>query len=236
METWQIFWILVYSSLGGLNCLAGTFGFTIFRSTTRYSIFILAILLLFALKRLSKMRLQREPAMLLAAVAVCVAFWDQTPTATTPVSIAEVARVVQSDRDLAQTLEARLPKGAMIFQVPLVDFPESPIPGVSGYDHLRLYINSTHLRFAFGGVKGRPWLQWQQEIAQKTLPEFIQALETYGFAALYINRNGFQDGGQGLFKALADLDYNDALESALGDLVVVFLRPNPNPILPAGKL
>ncbi|MEI8234940.1 MAG: hypothetical protein WCH57_09675 [Verrucomicrobiota bacterium] len=236
MEAWQVLWILAYSAIGGLNCLAGVFGITIFRSTTRYSIFILPILLLFALKRLSKMRQEREIGFTLAALCALVAFWDQTPPVATEAKIAEVAQVVHADRDFAQKLEARLPKGAMIFQVPIMEFPESPAPGVSGYDHLRLYLHSKDLRFSFGGIKGRPWLQWQKDIAQQALPDFIRTLESYGFSAIYVNRNGFQDKGEGVLKAVRNLGYTDVLESSLGDLFCVLIHPSPHPLLPAGTV
>ena len=236
IEAWQILWILAYSAIGGLNCLAGVLGFTIFRSTTRYSIFILPILLLFALKRISKMRQEREIGFTLAALCALVALWDQTPPIVTEAKIAEVAQVVNADRELAQKLEARLPKGAMIFQVPIMEYPESPAPGVSGYDHLRLYLHSKDLRFSFGGVKGRPWLQWQKEIAQQSLPDFIRTLEGYGFAALYVNRNGFQDKGAGILKAVRNLGYTEVVESSLGDLFCVIIHPSPHPVLPSGPV
>jgi len=237
MEAWQVLWILAYSAIGGLNCLMGVFGFTLFRSTTRYSIFILPIVLLFALRRLSKMRLEREVAFVLAALAALVAFWDQTPSAVTPSEIAAVEQVVHSDRVLAQTLEARLPKGAMVFQLPIVEFPESPAPGISGYDHLRLYLHTHDLRFAFGGMKGRPWQQWQRELGQKpSLAAIVQTLESYGFSALYVNRAGFPDKGAGILKGLADLGYGEVLHSDLGDIYVVLLRPSANPVLPHGPI
>jgi phosphoglycerol transferase len=196
----------------------------------------LPILLLFALKRLSKTRQEREIGITLAALCALVAFWDQTPPVATEAKIAEVAQVVQSDREFAQKLEARLPKGAMIFQIPIMEFPESPAAGVSGYDHFRLYLHSKDLRFSFGGIKGRPWLQWQKDIAQKSLPDFIQTLESYGFAAVYVNRNGFQDKGEGVLKAIRNLGYTDVMESGLGDLFCVVIHPSQHPILPAGAV
>ena len=49
-------WILLYSAVGGINGVIGAFGFLLFRSTTRYVIFLLCIILMFAVKRLSTVK------------------------------------------------------------------------------------------------------------------------------------------------------------------------------------
>ena len=235
LEAWQILWILAYSAVGGLNCLAGTFGITLFRSTTRYCIFILPILLLFAIKRLSKKRLETEVSLTLAGICSVVALWDQTPPVTTEAKLTEDARLVDSDRALAQQLEARLPKGAMIFQLPVMDFPEAPAPGMPSYDHFRLYLHSEHLRFSFGAVKGRPWLQWTKNLGS-SFTEVVHNIENYGFAAVYVNRNGFEDKGAGILQSFRKLGYTEVIESQAGDLFCILIHPNPDPMLPAGKV
>lgn len=235
LAAWQVLWILAYSAVGGLNCLAGLLGATLFRSSTRYCIFILPILLLFAIKRLSKKSIF-PAAMINAGFCVLLALWDQTPPiAETNANLAEISRVVESDREFTRQIEARLPKAAMVFQVPTMEFPESPAPGMPSYDHFRPYLHSKDLRFSFGGVKGRSWLQWQQEVAQLgSLPEVISRIESYGFAAVYGNRRGLQDNGDGILKSMRELGYTEVIESKAGDLFCVLIHPAPNPILPAG--
>ena len=235
LEAWQVLWILAYSAVGGLNCLAGVLGVTLFRSSTRFCIFILPILLLFALKRLSKKKFDAEIGAVLAGICALVALWDQTPPMTSDARIAEDARLVESDRALAQQLDARLPKGAMIFQLPVMEYPESPAPGMPSYDHFRLYLHSEHLRFSFGGVKGRPWLEWTQHLGQ-SLPEVVHAIERYGFAAVYVNRNGFQDKGEGILQSFRSLGYTEVLQSQAGDLFCILINPDPHPLLPAGTV
>ena len=235
LEAWQILWILAYSAVGGLNCLAGTFGITLFRSTTRYCIFILPILLLFAMKRLSKKRLETEVSFTLAGICALVALWDQTPPVTTEAKLADDVRLVDSDHALAQQLEARLPKGAMLFQLPVMDFPEAPAPGMPSYDHFRLYLHSEHLRFSFGAVKGRPWLQWTKNLGS-SFTEVVHTIENYGFAAVYVNRNGFEDKGAGILQSFRKLGYTEVIESQAGDLFCVLIHPAAAPILPSGKV
>lgn len=235
LEAWQVMWILAYAAVGGLNCIAGLFGVVLFRSSTRYCIFILPIVLLFAIKRLSQKKLETEIGVILAGLCAVVALWDQTPPAATENSIAELARVVDSDRQFTRQMEARLPKGAMIFQIPIMEFPESPST-LPAYDHFRPYLHSEHLRYSFGGVKGRPWLEWQKKVGQRSLPEFIHGLENYGFAGLYLNRAGFPNRAEPIVSALKQLGYTNVLESPLGDLCFIALHPADRPELPAGKV
>ena len=236
MEAWQILWILAYSVVGGFNCLAGVFGISMFRSVTRYCIFILAILLLFALRRLSRLQWDKAAAVTAAACLAIVALWDQTPTGYSDEKLAADARIVDADREFTEQIEKHLPKGAMVFQVPVMEFPESPAPGVSSSDHFRPYLHSRHLKFSFGGIKGRPWEQWQQQLSGLSLPTIIQKLEGYGFAAIYVNRSGFQDKGAGVTKGFRDLGFNDIIESRTGDLFCVLIHPVSSPQLPAGKV
>ena len=238
VAAWQVMWILAYSVVGGLNCLAGLLGITLFRSSTRYCIFILPILLLFAIKRLSKKPMNTGTGIGIAGLCMLLALWDQTPPlAQTKANLAELSRVVESDREFTRKIEARLPKSAMIFQVPIMEFPESPAPGMPSYDHFRPYLHSESLRFSFGGVKGRSWVQWQQEVAKlESLSDVITKIQSYGFAAVYVNRSGFQDKGEGLLQAMRELGYTEVIESKAGDLFCVLIHPDAHPILPAGSI
>ena len=74
-------WLLIYAVVGGVNGLLGTLGFVWFRATNRYSIWMLALLLLWAAVRLSRAEWTRHrPASLIAAALTCAAvLLDQVP-------------------------------------------------------------------------------------------------------------------------------------------------------------
>jgi hypothetical protein len=231
-ESWQILWILAYSIVGGLNCLVGVFGIQLFRSANRYSIFILAIVLIWAVRQLSRLRLQAPAAWALPALAVAVALWDQVPPPPTSERMADIAARVDSDRQFTRELESRLPDGGMIFQLPVMRYPEQPAPGVSASDHFRPYLYSNTLRFSFGSFTGRPDTAWQEALTKLDLAGVIRELEKYGFGAIYINRSGFKDRGAQLLKALADLGKSQTFSSPGDDLVAVMLDPAKTPELP----
>ena len=52
----------------------------------------------------------------------------------------------------------------------------------------------------------------------------ISQLESAGFAAIYVNRNGFPDKGAGLIKAFKGIGFGDMIESDRGDLFCIFLK------------
>jgi hypothetical protein len=146
--------------------------------------------------------------------------------------VSAIASAVAADRQFTHEMEERLPKGAMVFQIPVMEFPESPAPGVGSYDHFRPYLYSDRLRFSFGSTKGRFREKWQQRLAKDDLATIVSDLESYGFAAIYINKEGFGDHSEAVIKALAALGRSDKVESKTGDLCCVFLHPSDHPVLP----
>ncbi len=235
MEAWQVLWIVLFFSTGGFNAILGSLGFTLFRTGCRYSVVILAIALMYAAQRLTA--LQRETAshkpsgsLPLAAYAAaaalcCVILWDQVPRAPTATATAAIARQVEADREFVAAMEAALPDRAMVFQLPIMEFPEAPVPGVPPYDHFRPYLYSKNLRYSFGSMKGRPREDWQKELGKMAFKDAVAEMKNKGFAAIYINRNGFPDRGKALEDSLLEMGYTKPpLRNATGELACIVLE------------
>jgi hypothetical protein len=260
LEAWQVLWIVLMFTTGGLNALIGAMtGFTMFRGGCRYSIVILAITLLWAARRLSDLQTAAEAKtgevatkrlwMAAAAILCGIILWDQVPRAPTAELRATIDRQVAADREFTEKMEAALPDGAMVFQMPVMEFPESPIAGMPPYDHFRPYLFSKHLRFSFGTHKGRERERWQPAVQAKffegaTLDQAagqirvnaanarltIDELRRLGFSAIYINRNGFPDRGKGIEEVLLELGYTKPpLRNATGDLACFVLQNDASP-------
>ena len=234
MEVLQIGWTTAYSVVGGFNSILGILGVQLFRSTNRSSIVILGIVLLFAIQRLSVLSRNWRPASLygIPFALALLALWDQLPPQTSDAAIARTAEIVDSDRAFTAKMEKRLPDGAMVFQIPVMQFPESPAPGMNAYEHLRPSFYSEHLRFSFGSMKGRPREQWQQALTGLSIPEVARALESYGFSAIYIDRRGFPDKGARIIDELKAAGHNEIIEDSIGELVCIPLNPSPHPVQP----
>jgi len=232
IEAWQVLWIVLCFSTGGFNAIVGAAGFTLFRTGCRYSIVILAIALLYAAQRLTALHkaaaFRTDPetlriGTLTAAIAASlVILWDQVPRAPKPEQTAIIARQVEADREFVAKMEAALPAGAMVFQLPIMEFPESPAPGVPPYDHFRPYLYSKQLRFSYGSMKGRPREQWQQDLGKVPFEKAVAEIQDRGFAAIYINRNGFPDKAKQIEEKLVEMGYSTTpIRNATGDLVCV---------------
>ena len=233
IEAWQVLWIVFMFTTGGLNSILGAAGFTLFRSGCRYSIVILAITLLWAVRRGStlerRMLAGRTPdagtlgIIGSAVLAACmVIIWDEVPRAPTKEETAAIARQVDSDLAFTERMEAALPVGGMVFQLPIMEFPEMPAPGVPPYDHFRPYLYSKNLRYSFGSMKGRPREAWQKDLGKGSLEAAVAEIEKRGFHALYINRNGFPERAEPIEKALRTMGYGKSpIVSETGDLVCI---------------
>ena len=235
LEAWLVLWIFLYAEVGGLNGLLGTLGFQLFRATTRYSIVILCIVLMYAVRQLSSLEIRNKFLVYGAALlGVIVALWEQTPPLVADRSWQQVAAEVASDRNFTEKMEKELPANAMIFQLPVMDFPENPGVIMGAYDHFRPYLFAKQMRFSFGSDKGRPQDEWQHQLMNIPIQDAVAQLESYGFSALYLNLNGFDDKGEKLIAGLKAMGRGDMFLSESGDLLCVRLKPSAQPVSPDG--
>ncbi|MDD2773590.1 MAG: hypothetical protein PHP45_07830 [Elusimicrobiales bacterium] len=228
--SWQALWILLFAHAGGINMLLGLCRIFLFRCANRYSIALLAISLLFLIRQLSR-RCPPRFAWPAALAIVIIGLWDQLPPLRTSADSAKAQQIVSSDRDFTQKLEAALPPGGMVFQLPVADYPEiQPINRMTDYEHFRPYLYSRQLRFSYGSSKGRLREAWQHEVERLPPAQLAAKLEEYGFSAIYINRNGYQDAGQQLLSDLKAAGKQVLAEN--GDMVAVRLVAAAQPVLP----
>jgi phosphoglycerol transferase len=89
-----------------------------------------------------------------------------------------------NDKAFVETLEAELPAGAMIYQLPYRVFPEG-----SRYDHLRLYVHSKNLRWSYPVMRSRPTDFWHKELAAKPVDDMLPILAFAGFEGVCIDRS-----------------------------------------------
>lgn len=223
-EAFWVLWIFLFYSTGGLNAIIGALGFTYLRAGCRLSIFILAAALLFGAEWLSRKKLRPAVAITVAAICCLIILLDQVPMPPSREEKAVIAQQVLDDEKFVRDMENILPPGAMVFQLPVMDFPESPLRTLNPYDHLRPYLFTRQLRFSFGSMKGRPREQWQHDIEKLSLPESIDEIKRRGFSAIYVSRAGYPDGARELEQNLRLLGYNREIESAERDLFCVLLQ------------
>jgi hypothetical protein len=231
---WGLAIIFAYAVIGGFNGVIGLFGIVLFRCSNRYSIAILAIALLFFVRQLTSISRawRTEWAVLLACALVAVGLFDQLPPRQTASQVSSLRERVISDAKMVADIESQVPSRAMVFELPIMDYPEvPPLHGLSDYEQFRPYLHSHHLRFSYGSNKGRYRERWQREAEQMGVLEMVRLLEKYGFSAILINRKGYQDKGESLLSSLGEAGKSRIITQT-PDLVVVALIPSEHPVLP----
>lgn len=207
---------LFLCTVGGLGSLFSLLITPMIRGYNRVSVFI-AFLALFTIvitvERLcawaSSAGTCKAGRQLLAVSLVPVllvgGIWDQTTRTFVP-PYSWVREEFTNDETFVRNIEAILPDGAMVFQLPYAWFPEQgQIHQMVDYDHLRGYLHSRRLRWSYGAYKGRPGDAWLKEVAAKPAEELVREISSAGFRGIYIDRSGFPDAGKELESKLTAL-------------------------------
>jgi phosphoglycerol transferase len=190
---------VLIGTLGGFGSL---FAFLItpeIRTYCRIAV-IIAFFSLFAsallIERLGAGRAWRTGAM--AAMALYLGLYDQVSRqAVRPYASTEAA--YNADRQLVSRIEAIVPAGGMIFQLPFLRFPESGAPpGMLEYDQLRFYLHSRSLRWSYPTIANRAGDAWASHVAGQEPATMIQTLSDTDFAGIVVDRNGYPDQGANL--------------------------------------
>lgn len=207
-----------------------------FRAMNRISVFVaffsLAALLLLLQSALPRLRgLSRHAATIIAAGLILFGLWDQTIRRRF-----EDPRQIQfrftSDRAHVSRIEGSLGPGASIYQMPYIAFPEAPpLHHETAYAHLAGYLHSKHLRWGFGGFKGRPEELWHRALSKLPLEQQVEHIARAGFQGIDLNRLAVADHGAALENQLVRLGLVLAHESPARDKV--FYRLQPTGTIPA---
>lgn len=88
--------------------------------------------------------------------------------------------------------ERQLDTGAMVYQLPYLDFPET---SSFDYKHFVGYLFTDTLKWSYGGVKGRNSAAKELYIDEGISYRFLEAIKEAGFDAVYIDLDGYEDGG-----------------------------------------
>jgi len=237
-------WIIFYTSVGGVHAiLCLILDFYDIRGTNRYSAAIATIGLLYLAFVIPKL-IRSWPfkvKVCLLVLLVLLALWDQSfKIYTFPFGPNRVIKErVLADRDLVSTLEECLAPGSMLYELPVLAFPE-PFSGrgaykfaSSFYGSMRPFLYSSKLRYTYGSNKGRQGADWQLDVEELPAGEMAAVLESYGVSGILLNRNGYEDRGEQLLAEFSEAGWLVGFEQGVdNEWVFIPLKPAENPILP----
>ncbi len=131
----------------------------------------------------------------LFALLLCLGIYDQTNAHYAP-DYAAVQAEYANDAGFFRRVEAAMPDGALIFQLPYSYFPGPPIVHkMRDYSHLRAYLHTNDLRWSYPAIKRREGDIWQSAVTAKPLPELVSTLALAGFSGIHVDRYAYADNG-----------------------------------------
>ncbi len=216
---------VLLGTVGGLGSLFAFFIAGQVRAYNRISIYIaffsfFAVGLLLELWARKYAVSQKRKMIFRVLVAFMLAFglFDQRSHRFIP-DYARIRAEFLGDAEFVRKIESSMPLGAMIFQLPLIAFPENPkVNKMNDYDLARGYLHSTRLRWSYGAVRGREAQAWQLMSAAKPVNEMVETLALAGFGGIYLDRFGYADNGAKMESDLLALPGVSAMTSGNGRL------------------
>ncbi|MGH2855584.1 MAG: hypothetical protein ACRDLF_15490 [Solirubrobacteraceae bacterium] len=138
------------------------------------------------LDRLRERLASRGAALAIALAAILlVGVLAQTSPRMVPAYTA-VATRYEHEGAFIHSIEAQVPRGASIFQIPHVPFPEGSDPtGVAEYEDLFGSLHSNTLHWSGGAIEGRS-TDWVPALLKKPLPQILEGVSATGFAGIYL--------------------------------------------------
>ena len=105
------------------------------------------------------------------------------------------AAQLSSLEPFVRRIEERLPESAMVLQLPFrTYFNYSTIARMEPYEHLKLYLVSSRLRWSYPALSNEQ-VAWQSERTRLDPARLPYHLAREGFSAVMIDRNGYDDRG-----------------------------------------
>lgn len=94
-----------------------------------------------------------------------------------------------AERQFVHSLEASLPKEAMVYQYPYSQYlTNNKYYGWGSFGQLRLYLHSKSLKWSNGGAKGAPGENWNERMSILPVNVLLDEMQSVGFRAIVVDR------------------------------------------------
>ena len=205
--------MVLMATVGGGSSLFAMLISTSIRSWNRISIFIAFISILAFMLCVDRVIAKYTKATYLwlvggifALILLVVGIYDQTVRPCHS-CISTNKTLVANDVAFIKAIETNLPPQAAIYQLPYMAYPESSsVNGLGSYDQARGLLNSTNLRWSFGGMRGRTGDWFFRKLAQLPIDQQVTIIKAVGFSGIYLDRRGYM--GEGVDKRCEPFDKN----------------------------
>jgi phosphoglycerol transferase len=217
---------VLVATVGGVGSIFAVFVTTAIRAWNRIAVFnaffglftagVMAAWILDRAARRSRVGARVAPAAACVVLGLCVL--EQVPAGYLEGRREEDEARWHADEAFGRKVESLLPRGGLVFQLP---HTPTPLDASSGamlpYDNAGAYLHSRTLSWSWGAISGRHG-NWQDEVARLPPREMAERLAAAGFAAVWVDRNGWAPWGRSRY-AHTDRSPEDEIASVAGQQV-----------------
>jgi len=108
----------------------------------------------------------------------------------------------RSDGEFIGQLEAAVPPGTWVYQLPISGFPVDPgRERMMAYDHARPYLWSYSLKWSWPSFS-QQHNAWQESLERLEGVELLESLALSGFGLIWVDRLGYADNGRAIVSSL----------------------------------
>ena len=189
----SLFGVLVVPDVGGYGRIAVFVAF--------FALHAAAVLVGRLLRRLPD-RAPFPAALVVLVLLGAAALADQVPRRSLAATRWSSAPAFDEDAAFVARLEATLPAGAMVFQLPHATVPldRGSRPPLEKHDPGRAYLHSRTLRWSWGSVPGRG--DWQGETSRLPPAALARRVAAAGFEGIWLDRWAYPAAGPRPWPAL----------------------------------
>ncbi len=138
---------------------------------------------------------KKAVAVIASTMVLCLGTYDQLNVSGNYWQDALVTQQQEYEAYYAK-VEESLPEGAMVYQLPYMDYPEAGmVNNIPDYSLFVGYMFTNDLKWSYGGIKGRDTTAKELFVDDGMSYRFLQTIKEAGFSAVYINTDGYADEG-----------------------------------------
>lgn len=204
--------LVLYCTIGGLGAIFNYLVTPQVRALNRASILIACMVLTAGALIVDRIRKKTFSAVVCMVVMV-LGLYDQVMIYAS--GWQDQAQVSQNAYEtFFAEVEANVEEGSMIYELPFMNFPESPTQNrMLDYTPFAGYLFTDTLRWSYGGIVGRSSAAAALYIDEGKSADFVAGIEDAGFAGVYIDSYGYADTGEEIIAFYRSLGLEEIVSS-----------------------
>lgn len=215
--------IVLFCTVGGFGAIFSYLVSPQIRAYNRASIVIACLVLTAGAITIQKIK-KMSISVVISIVLIIVALYDQVMIM--PNGWQESSKALQDEcENFFSSIEEELGEEAMVYELPYMNFPESPeIYNMLDYTPFLGYIFTENIRWSYGGVIGRDETSKKLYVDDGMSMRFLLGIQKAGFEGIYIDTYGYEDHGKKITEFYREVTGTEPIISSSGRFFFYLIR------------